>query len=61
MDHRVASLHLRVGELVLTAVWAKVGGKSLPQVEEFKYLGVLFTSEQKMERKIDGQIASHRH
>ncbi|KAI3353175.1 hypothetical protein L3Q82_019727 [Scortum barcoo] len=27
----------------------------LPQVEEFKYLGVLFTSEGKMEREIDRQ------
>ncbi|KAI3371490.1 hypothetical protein L3Q82_024076 [Scortum barcoo] len=29
------------------------GGEVLPQVEEFKYLGVLFTSEGKMEREID--------
>ncbi|KAI3360209.1 hypothetical protein L3Q82_014520 [Scortum barcoo] len=28
----------------------QVGGEVLPQVEEFKYLGVLFTSEGKMER-----------
>ncbi|KAI3362222.1 hypothetical protein L3Q82_012540 [Scortum barcoo] len=28
----------------------RVGGEVLPQVEEFKYLGVLFTSEGKMER-----------
>ncbi|KAI3367301.1 hypothetical protein L3Q82_008341 [Scortum barcoo] len=27
----------------------RVGGEILPQVEEFKYLGVLFTSEGKME------------
>ncbi|KAI3372723.1 hypothetical protein L3Q82_023184 [Scortum barcoo] len=27
----------------------RVGGEVLPQVEEFKYLGVLFTSEGKME------------
>ncbi|KAL1262168.1 hypothetical protein QQF64_007433 [Cirrhinus molitorella] len=32
----------------------QVGRVSLPQVEEFKYLGVLFTSEGKMEREIDG-------
>ncbi|KAI3353930.1 hypothetical protein L3Q82_005131 [Scortum barcoo] len=31
----------------------RVGGEVLPQVEEFKYLGVLFTSEGKMEREID--------
>ncbi|KAI3365389.1 hypothetical protein L3Q82_010476 [Scortum barcoo] len=29
----------------------RVGGEVLPQVEEFKYLGVLFTSEGKMERE----------
>ena len=34
----------------------QVGGESLLQVEEFKYLGVLFTSEGKMEREIDRQI-----
>ncbi|KAI3351249.1 hypothetical protein L3Q82_005801 [Scortum barcoo] len=28
----------------------RVGGEVLPQVEEFKYLGVLFTSEGKMDR-----------
>ncbi|KAI3365343.1 hypothetical protein L3Q82_010131 [Scortum barcoo] len=33
----------------------RVGGEVLPQVEEFKYLGVLFTSEGKMEREIDRQ------
>lgn len=32
----------------------QVGGASLPQVEEF---GVLFTSEGRMERKIDRQIS----
>ncbi|KAI3360896.1 hypothetical protein L3Q82_013107 [Scortum barcoo] len=31
----------------------RVGGEVLPQVEEFKYLGVLFTSEGKMEHEID--------
>ncbi|TWW57306.1 hypothetical protein D4764_07G0000250 [Takifugu flavidus] len=30
----------------------------LPQVEEFKYLGVLFTSEGRMEREIDRQIGA---
>ena len=34
----------------------QVGGESLLQVEEFKYLGVLFTSEGKMEQEIDKQI-----
>ncbi|KAI3354375.1 hypothetical protein L3Q82_018903 [Scortum barcoo] len=29
----------------------RVGGEVLPQVEEFKYLGVLFTSEGKIERE----------
>ncbi|KAI3368141.1 hypothetical protein L3Q82_007873 [Scortum barcoo] len=36
----------------------QVGGEVLPQVEEFKYLGVLFTSEGKMEREIDRQIGA---
>jgi len=31
----------------------QVGTEALPQVKEFKYLGVLFTSEGKMEREID--------
>ncbi|KAI3354838.1 hypothetical protein L3Q82_004643 [Scortum barcoo] len=34
------------------------GGEVLPQVEEFKYLGVLFTSEGKMEREIDRRIGA---
>ena len=36
----------------------QVGGVSLPQVEEFKYLGVLFTSEGRMEREIDRRIGA---
>uniref|UniRef100_A0A3B3HQU3 Reverse transcriptase domain-containing protein n=1 Tax=Oryzias latipes TaxID=8090 RepID=A0A3B3HQU3_ORYLA len=35
-----------------------VGGVSLPQVEEFKYLGVLFTSEGRSEREIDRRIGA---
>ncbi|KAK3534950.1 hypothetical protein QTP70_002031 [Hemibagrus guttatus] len=31
----------------------QVGGEVLPQVEEFKYLGVLFMSEGRMDREID--------
>uniref|UniRef100_A0A671XIN0 Reverse transcriptase domain-containing protein n=1 Tax=Sparus aurata TaxID=8175 RepID=A0A671XIN0_SPAAU len=34
----------------------QVGGEFLPQVEEFKYLGVLFTSEGRMERETDRRI-----
>ncbi|KAK3529838.1 hypothetical protein QTP86_007201 [Hemibagrus guttatus] len=34
----------------------QVGGEVLPQVEEFKYLGVLFTSEGRMDREIDRRI-----
>ena len=35
----------------------QVGGESLSQVEEFKYLGVLFTSEGRMDaRSIDGSV-----
>ncbi|KAI3375230.1 hypothetical protein L3Q82_021733, partial [Scortum barcoo] len=37
---------------------SRVGGEVLPQVEEFKYLGVLFTSEGKMEREIDRRIGA---
>ena len=36
----------------------QVGEEILPQVEEFKYLGVLFTSEGKMERGIDRRISA---
>ncbi|KAI3362758.1 hypothetical protein L3Q82_001655 [Scortum barcoo] len=37
----------------------RVCGEVLPQVEEFKaYLGVLFTSEGKMEREIDRRIGA---
>ena len=36
----------------------QVGGELLPQVEELKYLGVLFTSEGRMERKIDRWICA---
>ena len=31
----------------------RVGGERLPQVEEFKYLGVLFAIEGRMECEID--------
>ncbi|KAK3535054.1 hypothetical protein QTP70_002584 [Hemibagrus guttatus] len=36
----------------------QVGGEVLPQVEEFKYLGVLFTSEGRMDREIDRRIVA---
>uniref|UniRef100_A0A8C6NIQ5 Reverse transcriptase domain-containing protein n=1 Tax=Nothobranchius furzeri TaxID=105023 RepID=A0A8C6NIQ5_NOTFU len=36
----------------------RVRDEVLPQVEEFKYLGVLFTSEGKLEREIDGRIGA---
>ncbi|KAK0135268.1 TATA box-binding protein-associated factor RNA polymerase I subunit A [Merluccius polli] len=36
----------------------RVGAEILPQVEEFKYLGVLFTSEGRMEREIGRQIGA---
>ncbi|TWW53503.1 hypothetical protein D4764_0211300 [Takifugu flavidus] len=35
-----------------------VGKEVLPQVEEFKYLGILFTSEGSMEREIDRRIGA---
>ncbi|KAK3565546.1 hypothetical protein QTP86_011913 [Hemibagrus guttatus] len=36
----------------------QVGGEFLPQVKEFKYLGVLFTSEGRMDREIDRWISA---
>ncbi|KAK3544200.1 hypothetical protein QTP86_008347 [Hemibagrus guttatus] len=36
----------------------KVGGEFLPQVEEFKYLWVLFMSEGRMDREIDRRIGA---
>nr|XP_049577496.1 glycine receptor subunit alpha-3 isoform X1 [Syngnathus scovelli] len=36
----------------------RIGDEILPQVEEFKYLGVLFTSEGRMEREIDRRIGA---
>ncbi|KAK3515257.1 hypothetical protein QTP70_013021, partial [Hemibagrus guttatus] len=36
----------------------QVGGEVLPQVEDFKYLGVLFTSEGRMDREIDRRISA---
>ena len=35
-----------------------IGDEILPQVEEFKYLRVLFTSEGRMEREIDRRIGA---
>ncbi|KAI3367105.1 hypothetical protein L3Q82_008170 [Scortum barcoo] len=68
-NHRISSL-LFADDVVLMAssgqdlqhvlerFAAEVGGEVLPQVEEFKYLGVLFTSEGKMEREIDRRIGA---
>ncbi|KAK0154873.1 putative uncharacterized transposon-derived protein F52C9.6 [Merluccius polli] len=39
-------------------VHLRVGDEILPQVEEFKYLGVLFTSDGRMEREIDRRIGA---
>jgi len=36
----------------------RVGNELLPQAKEFKYLGVLFTSEGKMEREMDRRIGA---
>ncbi|TWW73564.1 hypothetical protein D4764_15G0009580 [Takifugu flavidus] len=36
----------------------RVGEEVLPQVEEFKYLGILFTNEGRMEREIDRRIGA---
>ncbi|KAI3372213.1 hypothetical protein L3Q82_022653 [Scortum barcoo] len=67
-NHRISSL-LFADDVVLLASSSqdlqhgvacplRVGGEVLPQVEEFKYLGVLFTSEGKMEREIDRRIGA---
>ncbi|KAK3525927.1 hypothetical protein QTP70_010995 [Hemibagrus guttatus] len=40
------------------ACMLQVGGEVLPQVEEFKYLGVLFTSEGRMDCEIDRRIGA---
>ena len=36
----------------------RVGGELLPKVEEFKYIGVLFTSEGRMECETDRRIGA---
>ncbi|KAK3528727.1 hypothetical protein QTP70_010164 [Hemibagrus guttatus] len=36
----------------------QVGGEFLPEMEEFKYLGVLFTSKGRMDRESDRQISA---
>ena len=36
----------------------RIGDEVLPQVEEFKYVGVLFTSEGRKEREIDRRIGA---
>ncbi|KAI3358490.1 hypothetical protein L3Q82_014908 [Scortum barcoo] len=58
----VRSLYDRSRSLVrIAGRWCALSGwveKVLPQVEEFKYLGVLFTSEGKMEREIDRRIGA---
>ena len=36
----------------------RVGNEIIPQVEEFKYFGVLFRSEGRMEREIEGRIGA---
>ncbi|KAK3510880.1 hypothetical protein QTP70_022839, partial [Hemibagrus guttatus] len=42
----------------MVACTLQVGGEVLPQVEEFKYLWVLFTSEGRMDREIDRRIGA---
>ena len=46
IDQKRVECNLRVGEEILT------------QAEEFKYLGVVFTSEGKIEREIDRWIGA---
>jgi len=44
--------------LCLKPVDCSVGTECLPEAKEFKYLGVLFTREGKMEREIDRRIGA---
>lgn len=41
---------------LVPAGFGRVGGELLPQAREFKYLGVLFTSDGKIEQEIDRRI-----
>ena len=47
----------------LTRKWVncflQVGEEILPQVEDFKYLGVLFTSKGKWSRRLTGGLVQH--
>ncbi|MDG2555420.1 reverse transcriptase domain-containing protein [Vibrio parahaemolyticus] len=43
-------------KVVYCLLW--VGRELLPQVREFKYLGVLFTSEGRMEREMDRRVGA---
>ncbi len=52
----IVDLGIHLCSLKKVACPLQVGGEFLPQVEEFKYLGVLFTSEGRMEREIDRRI-----
>ncbi|KAK3517289.1 hypothetical protein QTP70_002930 [Hemibagrus guttatus] len=45
-------------DLKKVACALQVGGEVLPQVEEFKYLGVLFMSEGRMDREFDRRIGA---
>uniref|UniRef100_A0A8C6NPK6 Reverse transcriptase domain-containing protein n=1 Tax=Nothobranchius furzeri TaxID=105023 RepID=A0A8C6NPK6_NOTFU len=57
-----AGMRISTGTMVLdqerVACQLRVGREVLPQVEEFKYLRVLFTSEGRRDQEIDRQIGS---
>ncbi|KAK3550423.1 hypothetical protein QTP86_025157 [Hemibagrus guttatus] len=64
--NRAEYARVKLGELRRTwpldrekvACTLQVGGEVLPQVQEFKYLGVLFTGEGRMDREIDRWIGA---
>nr|XP_054588625.1 uncharacterized protein LOC129153273 isoform X2 [Nothobranchius furzeri] len=55
---RVSTSKSMVLDRKRVACQLRVGGEVLPQVEEFKYLGVLFTSDGRRDREIDRWIGS---
>ena len=63
MQHEAAVMRIRTSEsetMVLSWIWVEcflqVGSEVLPQVEEFKYLGVLLKSERRMGQETDRWI-----
>ena len=57
-EHRTFWLLIWIPQLTQGKIKLVMIRFNLSQVEEFKYLGVLFTSEGRMEREIDGRIGA---